>query len=712
MLAGGWGMRFYMKPIFFGATPSGRLFFLRNNHSGNRVLLVLLALFGLTGAICLSQSITVSNADGSIAAVVTATGGNLTYSVTYRNVPVIEPSPLGVTIDGTNLGVGVTLGTSSGYFTNISFSSRQGVHAVAAEQINGQRITVNHAGSGISYLLDVGVASNGVAFRYEFDDGAAHSITAESSSFVIPTNSTVWFQTDLDEYQGLYSCTNINAIVTNTAMGPPVTIQLAGTNGFLALTESTLGAFPNPYLLKVADNTGRMLKVAYPTNQDGTTGGIIGLTSPNTPWNVIMIGADLNMLANNDLVESLAPAPDPALFPLGALTSWATNGLSVWDYLDPWPGGITYTNAMTNSYWAAQLGFQYNTIDAGWSNWNNGNPWPLMQQVVNYSHSLGVKVIVWINSQYLQTTDQQLSWINLLKSNGVDGFKADFWDYNGVSPSAKEREQIQISILQEAASNQIVVTYHGRAKPTGQFRTYPNLLQVEGVYGQEQFPSSFGGLIPPLTRFLAGPADFTPFGLPWGPQTAPYRIAQIILMPGPIITIADRPDLIAKSAFAPLIKSIPSLWDETIVLSQSKIDQTTAFARRKGSNWYLALMNSGSVSAWNIPLTFLSPNVVYHANVIRDTSTGLEPMTLSNTNSLGVLAQTGGGEVVWFSPIATNPPSLTLQPGPGANIQLTWNAGMLLEATNILGPWTTITSATSPFTVMPIQPQSFYRAGM
>ena len=684
----------------------------RKKPSGNWVSLLVLVLLGATDRTGLSQAITVSNEDGSIVAMVTATGGNLTYSVTYRNVKVIESSPLGVTINGTNLGVGVTLGTSSGYFTNISFASRQGVHSVAAEQISGQRITVNHAGSGISYLLDVGVASNGVAFRYEFNDGATHNVTAESSSFVIPTNSTVWFQTDLDEYQGLYGGTNINAIVTNTAMGPPVTIQLAGTNGFLALTESTLGAFANPYLLKVADNTGRMLQVAYPTNQDGTTGSIITLTNTNTPWNVIMIGADLNMLVNNDLVESLAPAPDSTLFPQGALTSWATNGLSVWDYLDPWPGGITYINAMTNSFWASQLGFQYNTIDAGWSNWDNGNPWPLLQQVVNYSHSLGVKIIVWIDSQYLQTTAQQTSWINFLTSNGVDGFKADFWDYNGVSPSAKEREQIQLDILKEAASNHLVVTYHGRAKPTGQFRTYPNLLQIEGVYGQEQFPSSFGGLIPPLTRFLAGPADFTPFGLPWGPQTNPYRIAQIILMPGPVITIADRPDLIASSPFAPLIKTIPSLWDETAVLSQSKIGQTTAFARRKGSNWYLALMNSGSISAWNIPLTFLSPSVVYHANIIRDSSTALEPMTLSNTNSLGILVQNGGGEVVWFSPIATNPPSLMLQPGLLPNFQLIWNAGMLLEATNVYGPWTTNASATSPFSVLPIGRQCFYRLEM
>jgi fibronectin-binding autotransporter adhesin len=46
----------------------------------------------------------------------------------------------------------------------------------------------------------------------------------------------------------------------------------------------------------------------------------------------------------------------------------------------------------------------------------------------------------------------------------------------------------------------------------------------------------------------------------------------------------------------------------------------------------------------------------------------------------------------------------------GSSITLSWpGGGQLLQATNLLGPWTTNNSATSPFTVTPTAPQMFYR---
>jgi hypothetical protein len=56
------------------------------------------------------------------------------------------------------------------------------------------------------------------------------------------------------------------------------------------------------------------------------------------------------------------------------------------------------------------------------------------------------------------------------------------------------------------------------------------------------------------------------------------------------------------------------------------------------------------------------------------------------------------------------PPTLNIQPA-GANLQLTWtNSGcLLLQATNLAGPWTTNAGAASPFTVTPTNPCAFYR---
>ena len=57
-------------------------------------------------------------------------------------------------------------------------------------------------------------------------------------------------------------------------------------------------------------------------------------------------------------------------------------------------------------------------------------------------------------------------------------------------------------------------------------------------------------------------------------------------------------------------------------------------------------------------------------------------------------------------PVAA-PVSISLQMS-GANLQLTWPQGTLLESSNVLGPWTT-NVATSPFTVSPTNAQKFYR---
>jgi hyaluronate lyase len=59
---------------------------------------------------------------------------------------------------------------------------------------------------------------------------------------------------------------------------------------------------------------------------------------------------------------------------------------------------------------------------------------------------------------------------------------------------------------------------------------------------------------------------------------------------------------------------------------------------------------------------------------------------------------------------ANNPPILT-NTWNGTSLVLSWSAGaVLLQATNLNGPWSTNVGATSPFNVTPSEPQMFYRA--
>ena len=46
----------------------------------------------------------------------------------------------------------------------------------------------------------------------------------------------------------------------------------------------------------------------------------------------------------------------------------------------------------------------------------------------------------------------------------------------------------------------------------------------------------------------------------------------------------------------------------------------------------------------------------------------------------------------------------------GSNLVLSWSSGILLQTTNIAGPWTTNVGATSPYTFAPVARQMFFRA--
>jgi hypothetical protein len=68
-------------------------------------------------------------------------------------------------------------------------------------------------------------------------------------------------------------------------------------------------------------------------------------------------------------------------------------------------------------------------------------------------------------------------------------------------------------------------------------------------------------------------------------------------------------------------------------------------------------------------------------------------------------------DVAQLQSAVTGPPTLSLSNvggGAGSALVLTWSSGVLLEATNVLGPWTTNVNS-SPYTIIPTAPQKFFR---
>jgi hypothetical protein len=90
-------------------------------------------------------------------------------------------------------------------------------------------------------------------------------------------------------------------------------------------------------------------------------------------------------------------------------------------------------------------------------------------------------------------------------------------------------------------------------------------------------------------------------------------------------------------------------------------------------------------------------------------ASGVSGVQFIFANPGGVQGGSGGTLIrelqVFGAPIV----NLAFQTIAGNNLQLTWPQGVLLQATNITGPWVTNTTATSPFTNSPTASQMFYR---
>jgi alpha-glucosidase len=101
-----------------------------------------------------------------------------------------------------------------------------------------------------------------------------------------------------------------------------------------------------------------------------------------------------------------------------------------------------------------------------------------------------------------------------------------------------------------------------------------------------------------------------------------------------------------------VIKNIPAVWDETIVLPGSEIGELAAFARRSGDKWFLSVMCGPQPKEIRVPLSFLGDGQ-YKVALVRDGETDMtvavENSTGKRSDSLTLNLRAGGGFVGRFS---------------------------------------------------------------
>lgn len=588
------------------------------------------------------NSVIVLSPNNSIRFLVEVKNGSVSYSVDFNKIKVIEPSALGLLINGKLTGNEATIAKVTYYKLNDTYAYR-GVHSVAINKCNAAKIFIN---GEAPFILEVRIFNDGIAFRYLINNKDSAIIEKDNTEFVLPAASITWSQNNIKYYEGRYGNKMIDTVKTGELMGPPVTIELPGNACYAAITEGGLTDFAGMSLIV---NGQRTLQA-----------NLSGVTRKNgnieTPWRIIEIGKDLNTLVNCDIIANVSPKYDLKLFPKGYNTDWVKPGRSVWSWLAK-TRSITLENMKHFSDLAAQLGFEYNLVDEGWSNWkdsvNHRDQWDMMKELVDYSATKGVKIWVW--KAYpdrrgipgIKDPEQRKVFFQKCKDLGIVGMKVDFFDNE-----AQEIIQFYQAALHDAAAYHLMMDFHGANKPTGEARTWPNEMSREAVRGMENRPPwAQSNTILPFTRYLAGHADYTPihFGDRMGEVSWAHHVASMIVFTSPFLCLGADPQSILDNPCKEMIQSIPTVWDETIVLPQSKIGELVLFARRKGTTWFVAAMNGTAESKTiNVDLSFLKGN--YKSSLIKDDKDKqdnaiVENSTVSANSKITIVLNANGGYV-------------------------------------------------------------------
>jgi alpha-glucosidase len=604
------------------------------------------------------EEVHLASPDGQVKFTVLPNAERLTFTVTLGSTPVIEPSSLAMQLDDFDLSSGVVFRSAERHEANETYPWH-GAHSTATNQYNGVRIALTHDLSRTDYTLEVRAFNDGVAYRHIIPGERGASRTPdEYSTFVVPAGSIVWCAgLQGGHYEDTYLLKNIADVQPGEWSGPPLTIKLPGQAGYAAITEADLVNYSGmgleadgrrgwitglghrqplnwPFELRYGRDEGKRL---------GHAAAVSGTIT--TPWRVVMIGRDLSTLVNSTILPNLCPPPDAKLFPQGINADWLQPGRAVWKYVDGGPEGVAGMKQFNR--WAGELGFEYHVMEGFWRNWTAAE----RREVAEDAKQRGVRLLYWKHSRDLRTLEQREEFFKLLHDLGIAGAKIDFLDHDH-----KELVDLYEALLRKAAEYQLVCVFHGANKPTGRERTWPNDMVREAVKGMEasRLPDRARHQATlPFTRYLAGGADYTTmiFNARRADTTVANQIASDVILNSKFQTIAANPQSILTHSAVELIRSIPSVWDQTIVLPPSEIGEVAVFARRQGDTWFLAVMNGPTARTVRVPLAFLGAGS-QRVSIVRDgaepTAVFVEQATAMRDDTLEINVGAGGGYVARY----------------------------------------------------------------
>ena len=594
--------------------------------------------------------------------------GRLTYRLDYAAKQVIEEGELGVNIDNhlVESAMGIPVDNSNVWTNGMEVTSVDrrsedntwkpvyGEYAQIRDRYNEMTIHLlkggKHQGASNAYdkrqqyLLDIIVRAydEGVAIRYHFPEatnGLFMHITDDLTSFRFAPGAEAyhyaWAQSHANKVKLLKS-----EAAWKEEAERPLTLRL--DNGlYAAIGEAALSDFVRGKLKLKADNELQMA-LFHPADI---------ITAYDMPWRFIMVGEKAIDLINNKQMVLNLNAPCQIQD-----TSWIKPGKAFRVCR------LDMKTCMEGVDFCVDRGLQYIELDAGWY----GPEMKMsssalkvletrdidMPKLCQYAKSKGIGVWVYVNQRALyQELDQLLP---LYEKWGISGIKFGF-----VQIGSQEWTTWLHNAVKKCADHHIMVDIHDEYRPTGWSRTYPNLMTQEGIGGNEEMPDAEHNTILPFTRFLCGPADYTPCYFNGRVKnTKAHQLAMPVVYYSPITFLYwyDLPNVYKGEKELDFWKYCPTVWDESKAL-QGEIGEYIVQARRSGNDWFVGAMNG--LQARDITLytaDFLQIGKKYRVEIYNDVpalNTRTKVSTVVQTIKAGKILklhlQPSGGAALRFS---------------------------------------------------------------
>ena len=540
---------------------------------------------------------------------------------------------------------------------------------------------------------------DGMAYRFVSHLAGAYHIEHEMASFNFAQDWNMWaayvaqHTETLDgqfynSFENRYSYAPLSAWNKSRMAFLPLLVD--GPNGKkIAITEADLLNYPGMYLYNdmldgESDSELEARFAAYPkvVKQGGHNNlqmevqsrkdYIASCEGPQEfPWRIITVSENDVQLADNDMVYRLAKPADSQMD-----WSWVKPGKVAWDWWNDWNiEGVDFKSGINNETYryyidfASANGIEYVILDEGWS--VNGVadlflvvPEIDLEMLVKYAAERNVGLILWAGYWAFDRDMEEVC--RHYSQMGIKGFKIDFMDRD---------DQYMVDFHRRAAETtgkyHMLADFHGSYKPTGLHRTYPNVINFEGVHGLETMKWSGASVdqvtydvTVPYIRMMAGPMDYTQgamrnatrgnyhpvYNEPMSQGTRCRQLAQYVVFDSPLNMLCDSPsNYMREQECLEFIAGVPTVWDETIGLC-GEVGKYIAIARRSGDEWYVGAMTDWSSRETVLDLTFL-PEGSYEIEIYRDGANAYriardykkEIIELPSDRMLTVNMSSGGG---------------------------------------------------------------------